>query len=159
MFHSLRRKRRAHPRAIEAQMSLVTHWPSRPIAPPARLLGSLFLCGALPVLAQAPATIAEADGRGNVDVNIVYYADLGCAEIVDIREGAPAHIEPPQRTLVVTVILDRKPQACPSQAQTIERKLRIADRADALSVDVFFVDPDGRFVRSQRPRIYRELAK
>jgi len=140
-------------------MSLVADSPARPIAAPVWLLGSLFISVALPVLAQAPATIAEADGRGNVDVRIVYYSDLGCADIADAREGAPASIEPPQRTLAVTVTLDRKPQHCPSQARTIERKLRIADRADALSVDVFFVDPDGRFVRSQRPRIYREIVE
>ncbi|EXI68524.1 MAG: hypothetical protein AW07_04389 [Candidatus Accumulibacter sp. SK-11] len=136
---------------------MIAHWHARPAAVPVWLLVSLFLCDALPALAQAPATIAEADGIGNVDVNIVYYPDLGCADIADVREGAPGTIEPPERTLVVTVTLDRQSQDCPLQARAIERKLRIADRADALSVDVFFVDADGRFVRSQRPRIYRQL--
>ena len=141
-------------------MARVTYGPSRLRS--AWPLGGSLLCAAMPpmpALAQAPATIAEADGRGNVDVNIVYYSDLGCSSITDVREGAPASIEPPQRTLVVTVTLDRKPQECQGQPQIIERKLRIADRADALSVDIFFVDPDGRFVRSQRPRVYREVAE
>ncbi|MEW5962677.1 MAG: hypothetical protein AB1749_03865 [Pseudomonadota bacterium] len=55
--------------------------------------------------------------------------------------------------------LDRQAQDCAEQPQTIERRISIADRGDALSVDIFFVDPDGRFVRSQRPRIYREIAE
>lgn len=112
-----------------------------------------------PAAAQRPATIAEADGKGNVDVNIVYYADLGCTKLTEVREGAPGNIEPPQRTLVVTVTLDRLAADCAGQPQTIEKRISIADRGDALSVDIFFVDPDGRFVRSQRPRIYREIAE
>lgn len=109
-----------------------------------------------PSFAQAPATIAEADGKGKVDVNIYYYADMGCTTFADVREGPPANIEAPQRTLVVTVTLDRKQGECVERPYTIERKISIADRAEALSVDIFYVDPDGRFVRSQRPRIYRD---
>jgi len=37
-----------------------------------------------PALAQASATIAEADGIGNVDVNIVYYPDLGIVYYPDL---------------------------------------------------------------------------
>lgn len=109
--------------------------------------------------AQAPATIAEADGKGKVDVKIFYYADQGCTTFSDVREGPPANIEAPQRTLVVTVTLNRKPGECIERPYTIERKISIADRADALSVDIFYVDPDGRFVRSQRPRIYRDIGE
>jgi hypothetical protein len=58
---------------------LIAHSHARPAAAPVWLLVSLILCDALPALAQASATIAEADGIGNVDVNIVYYPDLGCA--------------------------------------------------------------------------------
>lgn len=123
------------------------------------MLGLLAALPALPAAAQSPATIAEADGKGKVDVDIVYYADLGCTRLADVREGSPGNIEPPQRTLVVTVTLDRQAGDCAGQPQTIKRRITIADRSDALSVDIFFVDPDGRFVRSQRPRIYREIAE
>lgn len=105
-----------------------------------------------------PATIAETDGKGNVDVNIVFYADQSCTFISDVKAGAPGNIEPPTRTLVVTVLLDRRPGECIERPYTIERTIKIPDRSDALSVDIFYVDPDGRFVRSQRPRIYRDTA-
>lgn len=86
-----------------------------------------------------------------------YYADQGCTTFADVREGPPTNIEPPQRTLVVTVTLDRKPGECIERPYTIERTINIKDNANALSVDIFYVDPDGRFVRSQRPRIYRDI--
>lgn len=109
-----------------------------------------------PAAAQAPATVAEADGKGKVDVKIMYYADQGCTTFADVREGPPANIDPPQRTLVVTVTLDRKSGDCVERPYTIERTISITDRPEALSVDIFYIDPDGRFVRSQRPRIYRD---
>lgn len=114
---------------------------------------------AVPALAeaQAPATVAEADGNGKVNVKIVYYADQGCTTFANVREGAPTNIQPPVRTLVVTVTLDRKKGECVERPYTIEHSIAVADRADALSVDIFYIDPDGRFVRSQRPRIYRDL--
>lgn len=140
--------------------NILSHPPARwSLLVAAAILTLLVLWPTRPAAAHPPATIAEADGKGNVDVNIVYYADLGCTSLTDVREGAPGNIEPPQRTLVVTVTLDRQPGDCTGQAQTIERRISIADRRDALSVDIFFVDPDGRFVRSQRPRIYREIAE
>lgn len=128
--------------------------------PKARLPG--FAAAALAVsatlaMAQAPATVAEADGKGKVAVKIVYYADQGCTTFADVREGAPGNIQPPTRTLVVTVTLDRKKGECVERPYTIEHTIAVADRSDALSVDIFYVDPDGRFVRSQRPRIYRDL--
>ena len=119
----------------------------------------VMVVGVASAFAQAPATIAEADGKGKVDVKIHYYADQGCTTFSDVREGPPANIEAPQRTLVVTVTLDRKPGECIERPYAIERKISIADRADALSVDIFYVDPDGRFVRSQRPRIYRDIGE
>ncbi len=125
----------------------------------ARLLGAavVFAVPATLAMAQAPATVAEADGKGKVNVKILYYADQGCTTFADVREGAPNNIEPPTRTLVVTVTLNRKTGECVERPYTIEHTIALADRADALSVDIFYVDPDGRFVRSQRPRIYRDV--
>ncbi len=110
--------------------------------------------------AQAEPTIttARADGLGNVDVDIVYYRDLGCTFIKDIKEGAPPDIEAPKRTLVVTVTIDREGGSCDlaqQAAKVIRQSIRIADRPGVLSVDIFYRDADGRFVRSQRPPIYR----
>ncbi len=115
-----------------------------------------ILAASHPAAAQAPATVAEADGKGKVDVKIMYYADQGCTTFADVREGPPANIDPPQRTLVVTVTLNRQPGDCVERPYTIERTISITDRQGALSVDIFYIDPDGRFVRSQRPRIYRD---
>jgi hypothetical protein len=125
----------------------------------ARALGAaaVLVVPATLAMAQSAATVAEADGKGRVNVKILYYADQGCTTFANVREGAPGNIQPPTRTLVVTVTLDRKPGECVERPYTIEHTIAVADRADALSVDIFYVDPDGRFVRSQRPRIYRDL--
>lgn len=123
------------------------------------LLAAIVSLASPAVLAQAPATVAEADGKGKVNVKIHYYADQGCTTFADVREGPPANIEAPQRTLVVTVTLDRKQGECVERPYTIDRTISIADRNEALSVDIFYVDPDGRFVRSQRPRIYRDAGE
>lgn len=106
-------------------------------------------------LANAPTTMAKADGKGNVDLHIVYFAENTCVRFADVRDGSPGNIETPKRTLVVTVTLDRSGSDCRPELRTIEHDLRLADREGVLSVDIFFVDPDGRFVRSARPRIYR----
>lgn len=106
--------------------------------------------------AERGATTAEADGAGTVAVDIIYFAEDDCIRIVDAREGGPAGIEGPQRTLVVTVTIARSPTACPQGLRKLERRISIADRKDALSVDIFFVDTTGKLIRSQRPRIYRD---
>ena len=102
------------------------------------------------------ATTAEAVDPGKVIVNIVYYAEDDCIEMTGVQEAPPAGTEQPQRTLVMTVTLERKPPGCPQSLRKIERRLTISDRADALSVDIFFVDKAGKLIRSQRPRIYRD---
>jgi hypothetical protein len=120
-------------------------------------LAALTLLAAIaPASAQRPATTAEADGTGKVAVDIVYFAEEDCIGIADVREGAPASIDGPKRTLVVTVTLMRASGPCEQRFKTIERRISIADRADALSVDIFYVDAGGKFIRSQRPRIYRD---
>lgn len=103
-------------------------------------------------------TTAREIGPGRVRVDIVYFRDLGCTFIKEVREQAPANIDPPKRSLVVTVTLDRKGDECALQQKAdpiIRQSIEIADRPGTLSVDIFYQDPDGRFVRSQKPRIYR----
>ncbi len=116
--------------------------------------GSMLPAG--PALADRPATIAEADGNGKVAVHVVFYADLSCTTIADMKPGAPANIEAPQRTLSLTVLLDRKEGECIERPHKIERSIDIPDRDGVLSVDIFYIDDKGTFVRSQRPRIYRD---
>lgn len=118
-----------------------------------------WLVSSGPGSAQSAATIAEADGAGKVAVEIVYYAEEDCIAIADAREGAPAGIEGPQRTLVVTVTLERSPGPCAQKLRILARRISVADRADALSVDIFYVDAAGKLIRSQRPRIYRDTAE
>lgn len=119
------------------------------------------LAGAVTMLAGAAsadrgATTAEADGKGKVAVDIVYFAEDDCIRIADVREGGPHGAEGPKRTLVITVTIDRSVPTCPQKLQKIERRVVIPDRADALSVDIFYVDAAGKLLRSQRPRIYRD---
>lgn len=135
--------------------------------PKRTLLLTLICAGCLMPAATARAepeagepaiTVARADGRGFVDVDIVYYRDMGCTFIKDVKEGAPSDIEAPKRTLVVTVTIDRSGSSCDLAQKAdpvIRQSIRIADRPSALSVDIFYRDPTGRFVRSQRPPIYR----
>ncbi len=108
--------------------------------------------------AERAVTTAEADGSGKITVEIVYFAEDDCIKIKDVREGAPNGIERPERTLVVTATLERGAAACAQKLRKLEHRIDIADRADALSVDIFFVDAAGAFIRSQRPRIYRDTA-
>lgn len=117
-------------------------------------LAALPLLGT-PATANTATTMARADGQGHVDLHIVYYAENSCVRFAQVRDGAPGAIETPKRTLVVTVTLDRSGQDCRAELRKIEHDIRLADREGVLSVDIFFVDPDGRFVRSARPRIYR----
>lgn len=125
------------------------------------LAGTLGTLTAQPVPARADEptiTIARADGEGHVNVDIVYYRDLGCTFIKDVKEGAPSDIEGPKRTLVVTVTIDRKGDSCDLEQKAdpvIRQSIRITDRPKALSVDIFYRDVNGTFVRSQRPPIYR----
>lgn len=113
--------------------------------------GALFAAGAV--------TTAEADGAGKVALEIVYFAEDDCINFRNVREGAPNGVEGPQRTLVVTVTLERGATHCGQKLRKLEHRIDIPDRADALSVDIFFVDEAGTLIRSQRPRIYRDTAE
>lgn len=133
---------------------------ARTLATAASLLATgLAAANAMTTEMEEPTiTTARADGNGHVDVDIVYYRDLGCTFIKDVKEGAPSDIEAPKRTLAVTVTIDREGGSCDlaqHAAKIIRQSIRIADRPGVLSVDIFYRDVDGRFVRSQRPPIYR----
>jgi len=131
----------------------------RPASPSRRLaaLSSALLAAAGPAAAQSAATIAEADGKGRVMVEIAHYAEDTCMTLAAVREGGPAGAEGPKRTLVVTVTVDKTPGPCRQELRVLRQRIALADRADALSVDVFYVDPKGNLIRVQRPRIYRDL--
>lgn len=103
----------------------------------------------------AATTMARADGHGSVEVELAYYAEHSCIRLGDMHAGAPSSIVSPKRTLVMTVTLQRDGDNCQQELRVLRHKFVLEDRADALSVDIFYVDPSGIFVRSQRPRIYR----
>ncbi len=122
------------------------------------LAGWCVLTLALPLAAAASPpkiTTAVADGKGKVQVNVVYYAEDTCMELLSVHEGPPSTIERPKRTLVVTVELQRRAGACEQKLRTLDASITIDDRAGVKSVEVFFVDGKGKFIRSSRPPIDR----
>ena len=116
---------------------------------------SILLAANAASAAEPHITTAVADGRGKVAVNVVYYAEDTCMKLVDVREGPPATIERPRRTLVVTVELARVGSACEQKLRTLDRTIEVDDRPGVKSGEVFFVDKDGKFIRSARPPIDR----
>lgn len=82
---------------------------------------SLSLLGAEPEL---PVTRARADGKGRIDVNLVYFAEHTCMSIVEVREGPPPTIETPKRTPTVTVVLGRRSgEGCQQRLTRLERSI------------------------------------
>lgn len=127
-------------------------WRSRTLLAAAALLA---LAPSVRAEVGAVTTMARADGAGKVEVELAYYAEHSCMRLADMRVGAPSSIEPPKRTLVMTVTVLRDGDDCKQELRILRHKFVLEDRADALSVDIFYLDPNGTFVRSQRPRIYR----
>ncbi len=105
--------------------------------------------------AEPKITRAHADGKGKLVVSIVYFAEDTCMAIAGVREGHPPAIEKPKRTPVVTVELERRAPPCEQKLRTLERSIELSDQTGAKSVEVFFVDKSGKFIRSSRPPIER----
>lgn len=99
---------------------------------------------------------ARADGQGHIAVHLVYFAEHTCISIAGVKEGAPPNIEAPKKMPTVTVVLERGTgPACKQELKLLERRLTITDWPRALSVEVFYIDRNGVFVRSSRPPIER----
>lgn len=104
-----------------------------------------------------PSMRARAIGNGKVDVDIVYYAEDTCISIANVREGHPPTIEAPQKALVVTATIERaQGKSCKPELKTLTHNIVINDRPGIRSVEIFFVSKEGKFIRSSRPRIYRD---
>jgi hypothetical protein len=117
---------------------------------------AVFLGAAATPLAAAPTTsTAVADGKGTVNVHILYFAEDSCVRLLSATEGAPKSIEAPKRTLVITVVLARDGANCVQKLRTLEHDIALPDRKGVKSVDIFYVDQTGRFIRSARPPIDR----
>ncbi len=112
------------------------------------------LCAAKEVL---PATsLATEEPNNKVAVNIIYYAEDTCVVFKNVREGHPQSIEAPKKSLVITVVLDREKKVCEQKLKIISHKISIADKPGMRAVEIFYVSPEGKFVRSAKPRIYRK---
>lgn len=101
---------------------------------------------------------AIADGKGSVDVKVVYFANEKCWQIKNVREGVPdkAADQPTERHLYVTVNLAKVGDDCSLTNEPLKTRLTIQDKKGKISLDIFFVDERGFLTRSQRHRIQRE---
>lgn len=106
--------------------------------------------------AEPAVTTARADGKGQIEVHLVYLAEHSCVSFDTVKEGHPPSIDAPKRTPTITVVLNRGTGPhCKPKLTRVEHTLTIADRPGALSVEVLYVDKAGVFVRSSRPPIER----
>lgn len=126
------------------------------------MLASLLATG--PALAQEnnlddyAGSEAIADGKGSVNVKVVYYANEKCWQIKDAREGVPdaEADQPTGRNLYVTVDIEKKGNDCALTGEPIRTAVTIPDKPGKISLDIFFVDERGVVTRSQRHRIQRD---
>ncbi len=124
------------------------------LRPAAGLAAILAVCPG--AFAAAPTTsTAVADGKGHVAVHVLYFAEDTCMKIASVTDGAPSTIETPKRTLVITVVLEREGARCEQKLRTLEHDITLTDRKGVKSVDIFYVDKAGKFIRSARPPIDR----
>lgn len=123
------------------------------------ILTVFFLQASLTVVQAKEATMfAKQVADGKVEVSINYYAEDTCVKFQSVKEGHPEVIEPPKRSLVITVVIEKEDRKNCKQALTIlSDKLLITDRPGIKSVEIFFVSKEGKFIRSSKPRIYRGL--
>lgn len=123
------------------------------------LLTLLFIFSSVSLGSETlPSMRAEEAKDGKVNVDIVYYAEDTCVSIDTVSEGSPSLIEPPKRSLVVTVVLDRKiGTECKQKLKVLNQKITIKDRPGVRAVEIFFISKDGKFIRHSKPRIYRGI--
>lgn len=128
-----------------------------------RLVNMFLMCFLLTATvnvlqAKEASMYAKQVADGKVEVSINYYAEDTCVKFHSVKEGSPAMIEAPKRSLVITVVIEKEAKKSCKQALTIlSDKLTITDRPGVKSVEIFFVSQDGKFIRSSKPRIYRGI--
>lgn len=131
-----------------------------------RLLPALMcaLIAGLPAVAQEAepddylGSEAVADGKGAVNVKVVYFANEKCWQIKSAREGVPdvEADQPTGRNLYVTVNIEKKGGDCSLTNIPLKTAISIPDKEGKISLDIFFVDERGVVTRSQRHRIQRD---
>jgi hypothetical protein len=105
-----------------------------------------------------PGSEVIADGKGQVAVKVVHYANETCWKIAGIREGVPhdrAVDLSTERHLYVTMTLARTGEPCQVTAEPLQARLTIPDKPGRISLDIFVLDDKGFLTRSQRHRIQR----
>jgi hypothetical protein len=107
-------------------------------------------------LAQGPGSFAERQlemRMGNsVRIDTSFVASDGCQAILGARSGAPAGVSVHNEILPVTVTVGRDPGGC-SGDRVLRRVFAVGGSAIHNLVEIFFVSPDGRVLRSEKVAI------